>query len=99
MADRSADLVAYEPIVDKDGRPLRAFTDRWQRRKNPPKYAVADLPTSSSRDQTGEWAYATDLRVFNGAGTREAAGHGTGGLVSFNGTNWVIAGTNVTAAA
>jgi hypothetical protein len=58
-------------------------------------YTVANLPSAA----TGDVAFATDCRVFNGAGTQEGAGVGTGGLVSYNGTNWKIAGTNVTAVA
>lgn len=87
---------AGETIVDKDGRATVDFAAKWQRLLSPATYLVANLPASARR---GAWAYATDLRVFNGAGTQETAGNGTGGLVSFNGTNWKIAGTNVTAVA
>lgn len=85
-----------EPITDKDGRPSIAFRTKWQAVTRPQNFTVADLPDSA---RVGQWAYATDLRVFNGAGTRETAGNGTGGLVTWNGSNWVIVGTNVTAAA
>jgi hypothetical protein len=37
--------------------------------------------------------------VFNGAGVQEGAGSGTGGFVTYNGSAWKIAGTNVTAVA
>jgi len=37
--------------------------------------------------------------MFNGAGTQEGSGAGTGGLVTDNGTAWKISGTNVTAIA
>lgn len=57
-------------------------------------YTVAALPTPGT---AGRAAYASNLRVFNGAGTQEGAGAGTGGAVHDNGTNWKIAGTNVTA--
>ena len=56
---------------------------------------VATLPAGKA----GDTAYATDCRVFNGAGTQESGGAGTGGLVVHNGTAWKIAGTNVTAVA
>lgn len=58
-------------------------------------YTVATLPTGVA----GDMVFATDCRVFNGAGTQEGAGTGTGGVVSHNGTAWKIAGTNVTAVA
>lgn len=56
---------------------------------------VADL--GAGRD--GDIAFATDCRAFNGAGTQEGAGLGTGSHVSHNGTAWKITGTNVTAVA
>lgn len=59
-------------------------------------YTVATLPNPAIE---GWEVYATDLRVFDGAGTLEGAGTGTGGKVTYNGTNWVIVGTNVTAQA
>jgi len=58
-------------------------------------YTVATLPAGS----TGDTVFATDCRVFNGAGTQEGAGLGTGGLVTYNGASWKIEGTNVTAVA
>lgn len=58
-------------------------------------YTVATLPTGVQ----GRQCYASDLRVFNGAGVQEGAGLGTGGTVVYNGTAWKIAGTNVTAVA
>lgn len=58
-------------------------------------YTVATLPAGVA----GDMAFATDCRVFNGAGVQEGAGAGTGGLVTHNGTAWKIAGTNVTAVA
>nr|WP_295470266.1 hypothetical protein [Mesorhizobium sp.] len=59
-------------------------------------YTVAALPTPGT---AGRMAWASNCRVFNGAGTQEGAAAGTGGLVTDNGTNWKIAGTNVTAVA
>lgn len=47
----------------------------------------------------GWTAFATDCCMFDGTGTQEATGMGTGGLVTHNGTAWKIAGTNVTASA
>lgn len=85
------------PIVDREGRPTTFFRTLWQALTEPPLYTVASLPPKGAR--IGQRAYATDLRVFNGAGTRETATNGTGGLVSWNGSNWVIVGTNITAAA
>jgi hypothetical protein len=58
-------------------------------------YTVATLPAGS----TGMMAWCSNCRVFNGAGVQEGAGSGTGGLVTYNGTAWKIAGTNVTAVA
>lgn len=59
-------------------------------------YTVGTLPAG----RAGDRAYATDLRVFNGAGTQESAGLGTGGLVTCNSAGiWKIAGTNITAIA
>lgn len=58
-------------------------------------YTVAGLPTGSA----GMTVYCSNLRVFNGAGTQEGAGLGTGGTVTHNGTAWKISGTNVTAVA
>jgi hypothetical protein len=58
-------------------------------------YVVASLPAGSA----GDMAFASNCRVFNGAGTQEGAGAGTGGLVTHNGTAWKIPGTNVTAVA
>ena len=63
---------------------------------NLPVYTVAGLPAAGT---AGRMAFASNLRVFNGAGTQEGAGVGTGGLVTDNGTAWKIAGTNVTAVA
>lgn len=60
-----------------------------------PRYTVATLPAG----EVGHMAFATDCRVFNGTGTQESGGAGTGGLVIHNGTAWKIAGTNVTAVA
>lgn len=59
-------------------------------------FTVAALPTGVA---AGNTAFATNCRVFNGAGTQEGAGAGTGGLVTYNGSAWKIAGTNVTAVA
>jgi hypothetical protein len=58
-----------------------------------PTCVVADLPTSGVT--TGTLAYASDARVFDGAGVQEAAGAGTGGLACWSGTVWRLAGTNV----
>lgn len=63
---------------------------------NLPSYTVAGLPAAGT---AGRMAFATNCRVFNGAGTQEGVGSGTGGLVVDNGTAWKIAGTNVTAVA
>jgi len=63
---------------------------------NARSYTVGTLPTPGTG---GRMAWASDCRVFNGAGVQEGPGAGTGGLVVDNGTNWKIAGTNVTAIA
>lgn len=63
---------------------------------NLPVYTVAGLPAAGT---AGRMAFASNLRVFNGAGTQEGAGLGTGGTVVDNGTAWKISGTNVTAVA
>lgn len=59
-------------------------------------YTVATLPSSGT---SGRVAYASNARVFNGTGTLEASGSGTGGLVTDTASTWRIAGTNVTASA
>ena len=96
MADPNLTLLQSDRIVDNQGRPTLPFVAKWQRLLRPRQLAVLDLPTNG---KIGDWAYSPDLRVFDGAGTQEGAGLGTGGLVSFNGTDWVIAGTNVVASA
>lgn len=58
-------------------------------------FTVATLPAGT----TGQIVYCSNCRVFNGAGTQEGAGAGTGGHVTYNGSAWKIAGTNVTAVA
>jgi len=60
-----------------------------------PSFTFATLPSGS----TGLTVFCSNVRVFNGAGTQEGSGAGTGGLVTHNGTAWKIAGTNVTAVA
>ena len=59
-------------------------------------FAVSTLPAAGNAGRT---AFASNCRMFNGTGSLEAAGAGTGGLVVDNGTAWKIAGTNVTAVA
>lgn len=59
-------------------------------------FTVGTLPTGVA---AGNTAYASNARVFNGAGTQEGVGAGTGGLVNYNGTAWKLAGTNTTAIA
>jgi hypothetical protein len=44
------------------------------------RYTVSTLPAG----QAGDLAFATDCRVFNGTGTQEGGGSGTGGVVSYN---------------
>ncbi|MDB5620315.1 hypothetical protein [Tardiphaga sp.] len=61
----------------------------------PGSYTVASLPTGA----IGATVWCTNCCVFNGTGSQEATGVGTGGLVTYNGTAWKIAGTNVTAVA
>lgn len=80
--DTGLSMYGANPVIDQD---------RLHRLR---PYTVASLPTAGT---AGRSAYATNLRVFNGAGTQEGAGTGTGGAVHDNGTNWKIAGTNVTA--
>jgi hypothetical protein len=65
---------------------------------NGPPCTVANLP---ARANNGEIRYATDLCVFNGTGTQEATGHGTGGLVTYCSStgHWRVAGRNVIASA
>ena len=58
-------------------------------------FTVATLPAGVA----GRMVYCSNCRVFNGAGTQESGGAGTGGHVSYNGFAWKIAGTNVTAVA
>jgi hypothetical protein len=61
----------------------------------PGSFTVAGLPAGVA----GKMVWCSNCRVFNGAGTQEGAGVGSGGLVTYNGTAWKIAGTNVTAVA
>lgn len=57
-------------------------------------YTVAGLPSASvNRDVS---VFCSNGRMYNGTGTLEGPGAGTGGLVTSNGTNWRIAGTNQT---
>jgi hypothetical protein len=58
-----------------------------------PVCAVAELPTTGVA--AGTLAYASDARVFDGAGAQEAAGAGSGGLACWSGSVWRLAGTNV----
>jgi hypothetical protein len=58
-------------------------------------FTVATLPAGV----TGRMVWCSNCRVFNGAGVQEGAAAGTGGLVTYNGSAWKIAGTNVTAVA
>lgn len=60
------------------------------------KCTVAELPTDAAQGETG---YATNGRAFNGTGTLEGAGLGTGVSVEYNNTKWNITGTNVTVSA
>ena len=56
-------------------------------------FTVATLPTPGTQ---GRHAFASNGRMYNGTGTLEGAGAGTGGLVVDNGTAWKIVGTNQT---
>jgi hypothetical protein len=96
VADIDVKLSAQEPIVERDGNPTLKFQRKWQLVVEPQTYSVASLPATA---KTGALSYATDLRVFDGAGTQETAGNGTGGHVTFTGAAWVITGTNITAVA
>lgn len=59
-------------------------------------YTVATLPAGAA----GDTAYASDLRAYDGAGTRQGAAAGTGGIVIKNGSAWKNADAqSVTAAA
>lgn len=58
-------------------------------------YTVATLPTGSA----GEIAYASDLRAYDGAGVRQGAAAGTGGIVIKNGSAWKNADAQATTAA
>jgi hypothetical protein len=58
-------------------------------------YTVAGLPAGAA----GDTVFCSNCRVFNGAGTQEGASSGTGGVVTYNGSQWKIAGTNITAVA
>ncbi len=72
-------------IIDSSGRAvLRAYT-------------VSALPGSGIA--AGTLAYASNGRMFNGAGALEGASAGSGGIVCWNGSAWKVAGTNQTVAA
>lgn len=83
-ADAGLSMFGANPVIDQN---------RLHRLRS---YTVATLPTPGT---AGRLAYASNCRVFNGAGVQEGAGAGTGGTVVDNGSNWKIAGTNVTAVA
>lgn len=55
-------------------------------------YTVAGLPAGAA----GDSAFASNGRAYNGAGTLEGAGAGTGVAVIHNGTAWKVFGTNQT---
>ena len=60
-------------------------------------YAFASLPTGQP---AGSVAFCTNGRaftgvVFSGAMVLEGSGAGTGVLVTYNGTDWTIVGTNI----
>ncbi|TGD96480.1 DUF2793 domain-containing protein [Methylobacterium nonmethylotrophicum] len=59
----------------------------------PASYTVATLPTAGI---AGRIAYASNGRASTGAGTFEAAGAGTGVLVTDSGSAWRVAGTTQT---
>ena len=60
-----------------------------------PSYTVATLPSSSTLPTpiVGELAFATNGRV-NG----QTAGNGTGGIVVWNGTSWIVMDTGIAVA-
>lgn len=60
-------------------------------------YTVATLPTTGL--SAGDEAYCSNARVLGANGVQEAAGSGTGGLVSYGPNGWRVAGTNLVAAA
>ncbi len=67
-----------------------------------PAFTVALLPTTGN--SVGALAFATNGRALTGGilgllFVVETAGNGTGCLVSWNGTAWKIAGTNITVTA
>ncbi|MGU3386942.1 hypothetical protein ACLBYG_20695 [Methylobacterium sp. D53M] len=59
-------------------------------------YTVATLPTAGV---AGRLAFATNGRALQSGGALEAAGSGTGCLVTDSGSAWRIAGTNITVSA
>ncbi|MDR3494082.1 MAG: DUF2793 domain-containing protein [Ancalomicrobiaceae bacterium] len=59
-------------------------------------YTVATLPAAGT---AGRMVHCSNARMFNGTGTLEGTGSGTGGLVVDNGAAWKIAGTNITVSA
>jgi hypothetical protein len=60
---------------------------------NLPSYSVTALPTPGT---AGRVVYCSNARMQTStAGTLEASGAGTGGIVSDNGTAWKISGTNI----
>ena len=63
------------------------------------RYGAAIASGAGEAGTAGDTAFASDCRAFNGAGTQEVAGSGTGAVVTYNGSAWKIAGTNVTAVA
>ncbi len=75
-ADVGLSMFGANPVIDQN----RLHVNR--------SYTVSTLPTPGTPGRT---AYASNLRCFNGAGTQQGSGAGTGGLVVDNGTHWVNA--------
>lgn len=61
-------------------------------------YTFATLPSASAAG-AGARVNCSNCLVFNGTGTKETTGNGTGSPLYSNGTNWRLPGTNVTASA
>ena len=83
---------ALTPLLTLDGAGNATFAGTLR----VPSFTVATLPAAGA---AGRAAHCSNARMFNGAGTLEATGAGTGGLVEDNGSAWKLPGTNQTVSA
>lgn len=86
---------AYQENAENHNPSTRVSTLRYAQAL--PNVTVAGL--SVFTPTPGAMAYATNARALTLGGTLEGAGAGTGATVVYNGTKWMLAGTNIEAQA